>query len=64
MWKTLKRETLLDTYHVAVRKDAVQLPDGAVIDDFYTVTIPHRTKAQADALLQEYADAAKTKEEG
>ena len=40
MWKTLKSETLIDTYHVSVRKDTVQLPDGAVIDDFYTVTIP------------------------
>ena len=40
MWKKLKSETLIDHYHVTVRKDAVQLPDGAVIDDFYTVTIP------------------------
>lgn len=40
MWKTLKSETLIDDYHVGVHKDTVQLADGAVIDDFYTVTIP------------------------
>ena len=39
-WKTIKSEELLSDYHVAVHKDKVQLPDGAVIDDFYTVTIP------------------------
>lgn len=40
MWKTLKSKVLIDTFHVAVRENAVELPDGAVIDDFYTVTIP------------------------
>ncbi len=40
MWKTIKSETLLSDYHVVVKKDAVELPDGAIIDDFYTVTIP------------------------
>lgn len=40
MWKTIKSETLIDDYHVTVHKDAVKLPDGAVIDDFYTVAIP------------------------
>ena len=39
-WKIIKTETLLSDYHVAVQKNKVQLPDGAVIDDFYTVTIP------------------------
>lgn len=39
-WKTLKTQTLIDDYHVAVHKNKVELPDGAVIDDFYTVTIP------------------------
>lgn len=39
-WKRITGETLIDDYHVAVNKDKVQLPDGAVIDDFYTVTIP------------------------
>ena len=40
MWRTIKSETLIDDYHVTVHKDTVKLPDGAVIDDFYTVTIP------------------------
>lgn len=40
MWETIKSEELLHDYHVTVHKDAVKLPDGAVIDDFYTVTIP------------------------
>lgn len=31
---------LVNAYHVVVHKDKVQLPDGAVIDDFYTVSIP------------------------
>lgn len=39
-WETLKSETLLSDYHVAVHKNTVELPDGAIIDDFYTVTIP------------------------
>ena len=30
----------MDDFHVSVRKNQVQLPDGAVIDDFYTVEIP------------------------
>ncbi len=30
MWKTLESNTLVDTYHVSVKKDRVQLPDGAV----------------------------------
>lgn len=40
MWKTIKTETLVSDYHATVKKNVVQLPDGAVIDDFYTVTIP------------------------
>ncbi len=40
MWKTIKREWIIDEYHLGVCKDTVQLPDGAMIDDFYTVTIP------------------------
>ena len=39
-WKTLESNAVLSSYHVSVKKDRVQLPDGAVIDDFYTVTIP------------------------
>lgn len=40
MWETIKTDSIINDYHVAVRKNKVQLPDGAVIDDFYTVTIP------------------------
>ena len=39
-WKTINAETLVNDYHVSVKKNQVELPDGAVIDDFYTVTIP------------------------
>ena len=38
-WKTLNTETILKTDFVTVKKDKVELPDGAVIDDFYTVGI-------------------------
>lgn len=31
---------MIEDYHVTVKKNAVQLPDGALINDFYTVTIP------------------------
>lgn len=39
-WKTINSETLVDDYHVRVKKNSVELPDGAVIPDFYTVSIP------------------------
>ena len=39
-WKTISTQTLVDDYHATVKKNKVQLPDGAVIEDFYTVTIP------------------------
>lgn len=38
-WKRRKTETLLDSPWVTVRRDAVSLPNGAQIDDFYAVTI-------------------------
>ena len=38
-WKTIKTEEMFTAPYVTVRKDKVQLPDGAVIDDFYTVRI-------------------------
>ena len=38
-WKTVKTETLLKTDFVTVKKDKVELPDGAIIEDFYTVGI-------------------------
>ena len=34
MWKTLKTDTLIEDYHVTVKKDRVVLPDGAVIDEW------------------------------
>ena len=40
MWKTIESEILVNDYHVSVKKNKVCLPDGAVIDDFYTVAIP------------------------
>lgn len=38
-WKTEKSETLLDTPWVKVRRDAVALPNGARIEDFYAISI-------------------------
>lgn len=39
MWKTIGSEPLLESGYVTVKKDRFQLPDGAVIEDFYTVKI-------------------------
>ncbi len=39
-WETLNTETIIDNRYVAVKKNEVELPDGSVISDFYTVTIP------------------------
>lgn len=39
-WEIISGEKLVDEFHVKVDKDKVRLPDGRVIDDFYTVTIP------------------------
>ena len=39
-WKTIDTQMMVNDYHVRVKKNKVQLPDGAEIDDFYTVTIP------------------------
>lgn len=38
-WKTQKSEKLIDNDWVKVRKDAVELPNGQSIEDFYAVTI-------------------------
>ena len=38
-WKTTNSEKLVDTRWVKVRKDAVDLPNGQHIDDFYAITI-------------------------
>ena len=39
MWKQLKSEKLIDNRWLTVRKDQVELPNGLIIDDFYSVTI-------------------------
>ena len=38
-WKTTNSEKLVDTRWVKVRKDAVDLPNGQHIDDFYAIII-------------------------
>lgn len=38
-WKTLDSVTEVDNEYVTVKKNKVQLPNGEVIDDFYTVKI-------------------------
>ena len=38
-WKTICSQVLLDTKWVKVRKDAVELPNGQHMDDFYAITI-------------------------
>ena len=39
-WKTISTQTLVVDYHATVKRNKVELPDGAIIDDFYTLTIP------------------------
>jgi ADP-ribose pyrophosphatase len=36
-WKTIKTEKLLDTQWIKVYKDAVELPNGMHVEDFYKV---------------------------
>lgn len=38
-WECISSEKLIDNRWISVRKDSVDLPNGAHIDDFYTVTI-------------------------
>lgn len=38
-WKTKKTEQLIDTHWVKVRRDAVELPNGEYIEDFFAITI-------------------------
>lgn len=40
MWKLIKSEKLIDNCWLSVKKDKVEIPNGMVIDDFYSVTIP------------------------
>lgn len=39
-WKTLQTKTEFESPYVTVQKNAVELPDGLQIEDFYTVTVP------------------------
>ena len=39
-WKTINSETIVSDKYCTVKRNQVQLPDGAEINDFYTVTIP------------------------
>ena len=39
-WRNLKEETIIQNRYVTVNKNEVELPDGSLILDFYTVTIP------------------------
>lgn len=39
-WQRKARRTLVDTPFMRVYEDSVQLPSGAVIDDYTTVTMP------------------------
>lgn len=40
MWKLIKSENLIDSRWLSIKKDKVELPNGMVIEDFYSVTIP------------------------
>ncbi len=38
-WKTIESKIMINELYVTVKKNKVLLPDGTVIDDFYTVKI-------------------------
>lgn len=65
-WKVKNSETVLDTPFVSVTKHEALLPDGNVIPDFYTVTIPDAalivaiTKDQRILLKREYRIACQS----
>lgn len=40
MWRVKSKEVLLENKWLTVKKEAVDLPNGTSIDDFYSVTIP------------------------
>ena len=40
MWKLIKSEKLIENRWLSVKKDKVEISNGMVIDDFYSVTIP------------------------
>ena len=39
-WRKIKTESIIHNRHVEVKKNEVELPNGFIIPDFYTVTIP------------------------
>lgn len=56
-WKTIETENLLNTDFVTVNRSKVELPDGAIIEDFYTVGIQDAAMvaaltAEGDILLK------------
>ena len=59
MWKVIKEETLVDNRWLTVHKQKVELQDGMIMDDFYTVTIPD---AAAIVALDEYGNIILKKE--
>lgn len=58
-WKTICSQALLDTKWVKVRKDAVELPNGQHIDEFYAITI---NEAAAIVALDDYGNIILKKE--
>lgn len=40
MWKVKSTESLIENKWLTVKKEAVDIPNGTSIDDFYTITIP------------------------
>lgn len=38
-WKTLRSDEVFTSPFVTIHRDKVKLPDGVLIDDFYTVTV-------------------------
>ncbi len=40
IWKKLNTEIIIQNRHVAVKRNEVELPNGSIIPNFYTVTIP------------------------
>ena len=64
-WKTKKSKLLLSTPFVSVNSSTVELPNGNVIDDFYTVTIQNAalivatTDDEQIILTKEYRYACK-----
>ena len=56
-WRTIESEKLLETDFVTVKRSKVELPDGAVIEDFFTVGIQDAAMvaaltAEGDILLK------------